>query len=332
MLSRLLRRLLLGQVLAGAVLGWFIARQTGAGLWLVAVTALLLPLATLKLSILTTAIKSRAPGANALWWRSLFGEYGASIRVYLLQQPWAKAAPEIIPVARPSFPTSSRPRLPVVLVHGYLCNHRVWDAMADQLHRAGHPVLGVDLEPLFTSIDRYAPLIEQAVAQLCRQTGASKVALIGHSMGGLAIRAWMRSHGSGRVATAITLGTPNVGTQIAHLTPTPNGQQMCWHSAWLQELAASETASTRSLMRIALTPQDNIVYPQREQVLEDVPVTVFDGLGHLELCFDKNVIAWVLQQLEDPAPGPPSMQATACPGVGIRRVTSPPLAHTQHLS
>ena len=307
MLSRLLRRLLLGQVLAGAVLGWFIARQTGAGLWLVALTVLLLPLATLKLSILTTAIKSRAPGANALWWRSLVGEILTALRVYLLQLPWATAPPVIQPA------TGAPLRLPVVLVHGYLCNHRVWDAMASRLRRAGHPVLGVDLEPLFTSIDRYAPLIEQAVAQLCRQTGAPKVALIGHSMGGLAIRAWMRSHGSGRVATAITLGTPHVGTQIAHLTPTDNGEQMRWQSTWLQELAASETASTRSLMRIALTPQDNIVYPQREQVLEDVPVTVFDGLGHLELCFDKNVIAWVLQQLEDPAPAPPMSRMKQAP-------------------
>jgi hypothetical protein len=52
-------------------------------------------------------------------------------------------------------------------------------------------------------------------------------------------------------------------------------------------------------MRIALTPQDNIVYPQREQVLEGVPVTVFDGLGHLELCLHSTVIAWVLRQLAE---------------------------------
>jgi pimeloyl-ACP methyl ester carboxylesterase len=162
-------------------------------------------------------------------------------------------------------------------------------------------VLGVDLEPLFTSIDLYAPLIEKAVAELCRQTGAEKVALIGHSMGGLAIRAWMRTYGTSRVARVITLGTPHVGTQIASRVKTDNGKQMLLRSAWLQELAASETASTRSLMRIAITPQDNIVYSQREQVLEGVPVTVFDGLGHLELCFNGAVAAWVVQQLEDPA-------------------------------
>lgn len=297
MLSRLLRRLLLGQVLAGALLGWLIARQTDATYWLVALMALLLPLATLLLVVMTTTIRSRAPGANALWWRSLLGEYGALVRLVLLQLPWAKA--DVSPAPATTSGRQTQASVPVVLVHGYLCNHRVWDNMAEQLRRAGHPVTLIDLEPLFTSIDHYAPLIEQAVTQLCRQTGAPKVALIGHSMGGLAIRAWLRAHGSDRVAKIITLGTPHAGTKIGRFTPTVNGDQMRWRSSWLQQLAASETVASRSLMRIALTPQDHIVYPQRDQVLEGVPVTLFHGLGHLELCLHGGVIAWVLQQLED---------------------------------
>lgn len=297
MLSRLLRRLLLGQLLAGALLGTWIARQTGASPWLVLLTALLLPLLTIKLSVLATALKSRAPGTRtAVWWRSLVGEVLTALRMYLLQMPWARARPAV------QAASASPQRVPVLLVHGYLCNHRVWDAMASQLRRAGHPVLALDLEPLFTSIDHYAPLMDEAVAALCRQSGARQVALVGHSMGGLVIRAWMRAHGSARVARVITLGTPHAGTQMAQLTPTANGKQMEWHSAWLQQLTAGESAATRALMRIALSPQDNIVYPQREQVLPDVPVTVFEGLGHLELCRDGAVMAWVLQQLGEMAP------------------------------
>ena len=295
MLSRLLRRLLLGQILTGALLGWWVAREAGVTLWLAALTALLLPLATLKLSIFTTALKSHAPGANALWWRSLVGEIVSAIRVYFFQLPWAIAAPAFQPA------TGAPVRVPVLLVHGYLCNYRIWDAVATRLRQAGHPVLALNLEPLFTSIDRYAPLVDAALEELRRQTGAPKVALVGHSMGGLVIRAWMRAQGSDRVARVITLGTPHAGTQIAHAISTENGDQMRWHSAWLQDLAASESAATRSLMRIAITPQDNIVYPQREQVLADVPVAVFDGLGHLELCLDKSVLNWIVQQLADPS-------------------------------
>ncbi|HEY5580979.1 MAG TPA: hypothetical protein VIK56_07435 [Rhodoferax sp.] len=47
-------------------------------------------------------------------------------------------------------------------------------------------------------------------AELCRQTGAAKVALIGHSMSGVVIRAWMRAYGSARVARVITQGAEPV--------------------------------------------------------------------------------------------------------------------------
>ena len=293
MMSRLLRRLLLAQVTAGALLGWLIARQTGTGPWLVAAMALALPPLTTLVTVLTSAVLSRAPGQHGLGWRSLVAEYWASIRVFQLQQPWAPTPP----LARPA--TIDSAGIPVLLVHGYLCNGRVWDVMADRLLQAGHPVARLDLEPPFVSIDRYVPLLEGAVTELCRQTGARQVALIGHSLGGLAVRAWMRAHGTSLVARVLTLGSPHVGTRMADLSATESARQMRWHSAWLQELAASEPASTRHLMRIALTPQDNIVYPQREQVLAGVPVTVFDDLGHLSLCFDEDVIRWVLQQLED---------------------------------
>ncbi len=293
MLAKLLRRLLLTQLLVGAVLGWLFSHQTNLGYGLIPLAALLAPLAISLVLIVSYAIKSRTPGSSALWWRSIFGEYVACCRVYLLQQPWAKKPTLMSP------PTGTSLKIPVVLVHGYLCNHRVWDTMAEQLRQAGHPVLAVDLEPLFVSIDRYAPIIEETVNELCRQAGTEQVALVGHSMGGLAIRAWARACGTQRVARIITLGTPHQGTQIDPHPKTPNGKQMAWHSDWLTVLEASETLEIRSLMRLAITPQDSIVYPQLEQVLAHASVETFPGLGHLELCQASRSRAWVAQQLAD---------------------------------
>ncbi len=293
MLARLLRRLIAVQMLTGILLGWFLTAPSDAKPWLLVLWGLGFPLMSALAVTFMTALKSRAPGAQGMWWRSLPGEYWAGIRLYMLQQPWAVASPTFQPA-----PVATQPRIPVLLVHGYICNHRVWDAMGETLQQAGHPVLALNLEPLFTSIDDYAPRVEQAVTDLCRLTGSEKVALVGHSMGGLVIRAWLRAQGDARVARVITLGTPHAGTQILPHPSTPNGQQMAWHSDWLQTLAASESAATLSLIRIGLTQQDNIVFPQLEQVLEGVPVTVFKGLGHLALCLDSAVAAWVLQQLE----------------------------------
>jgi triacylglycerol esterase/lipase EstA (alpha/beta hydrolase family) len=116
-------------------------------------------------------------------------------------------------------------------------------------------------------------------------------------MGGVAIRAWMRRYGTAHVARAITLGTPHVGTQINALITTPNALQMAWQCTWLRELAACETEATRSLFRIALSPQDNIVFPQRVQTLPGVTPIMFEGLGHLQLCTAKKVRIWVCQEL-----------------------------------
>jgi hypothetical protein len=297
MLARLLRWLLLAQILTGALLGWLVGYASGfaspATLMLALGLGLLLPLLTSAVTVANSLLKSRPAGSGAAWWQAATGELAAALRVFVLRQPWTLAQPQLQPGLGQS------PGIPVLLVHGYICNHRVWDDLAAALRARGHTVLAINLEPLFCSIDRYAPLVEQGVNQLCQQTGAPQVALVGHSMGGLALRAWLRAHGSQRAARVITLGTPHAGTRIAPHAPTANGQQMVWHSRWLQELAASESPATRALLRIGLTPQDNIVYPQREQVLPGVPVTLFDGLGHLQLCLAPVVIHWVLAELAD---------------------------------
>lgn len=292
MLAQLLRRILLVQTLAGAVVGYWLWGSVLAALAL----ALLVPVATMLLTDVLTALITRAPEPWRDWWRALGGEMVAGVVVFLLRQPWERRAP------RYQAATGSTPRVPVVLVHGYLCNHRIWDTTAAQLRAQGHAVFAVDLEPVFASIDDYAPILESAVTSALLNSGQTQVALVGHSMGGLAIRAWMRKHGTDRVARVLTLGTPHVGTKLAKGSRTPNGLQMLWGSPWLTTLAAGEDDALRSLLRVAITPQDNIVYPQRPQTLPGITATVFPGIGHLQMCLDPDVNAWVLRELADLPP------------------------------
>ncbi len=293
MLARLLRFTILLQALTGAAVGLWLLPETHSPLWRAIAGAVTLPLITMLLVDLYSTVRSKGKEPAAHWWRSLIGEFIAGARIFLLRQPWTVAPPTVLP------PIGTPTRTPVVLVHGYLCNHRIWDDVAADLRAQGHAVLAVNKEPLFTSIDNYATTIEAAVKELCERTNAKQVALVGHSMGGLSIRAWMRAYGTQRVARVLTLGTPHAGTRIASGTSTPNGRQMQWQSAWLADLNASESDSTRSLIRIALTPQDNIVYPQRAQVLPGLEATVFHGIGHLQMCLDPAVRAWVRDQLSD---------------------------------
>ena len=258
------------------------------------------------LSISASALLSRAPGAAGPWWRALYGECWATWRVFTLRQPWRRQAPDVL-----AADSGAAAAIPVLLVHGYLCNHRLWDTAAPQLRAHGHTLLALDLEPVFTSIDDYAAAIAQGIARLRAATGAPQVALVGHSMGGLAIRAYVRAHGLAQVAGIVTLGTPHAGTRLARATRTPNGRQMQWHSDWLQTLAAQEGKDLRARLRIAITAQDNIVYPQRAQTLAGVTPTVFTGMGHLQLALHPAVLRWLLQALAGlPASGTKATPST----------------------
>lgn len=72
---------------------------------------------------------------------------------------------------------------------------------------------------------------------------------------------------------------------------------MAWHSIWLKDLAASETDAIRHTLRLALSAQDNVVYPQRAQTLAGVTPKVFEGLGHVQLCKAPEVLHWVASEL-----------------------------------
>ncbi|MBX9818526.1 MAG: hypothetical protein K2X79_10890, partial [Burkholderiaceae bacterium] len=172
MLAQLLRRILLVQTLAGAALGYWL---WGSALPALAL-AMLVPVATMLLTDVLTALITRAPEPWRDWWRALGGEMMAGVVVFILRQPWERRAPRYLAA------TGSTPRVPVVLVHGYLCNHRIWDTTVAQMRAQGHAVFAVDLEPVFASIDDYAPLLESAVTSALLNSGQTQVALVGHSM------------------------------------------------------------------------------------------------------------------------------------------------------
>ncbi len=222
-------------------------------------------------------------------WRGLgpawLGEIVASMRTFLLAIPLAGHRG-----LRTEAGTGTSSRLPVVLVHGYFCNHAVWRPFARHLGRAGHRVEAIDLEPAFGSIDAYASTIAAAVAS----AGADgrPVVLVGHSMGGLAIRAYLRQAGPAAIAGVVTLGTPHRGTRAAALGRTLNTRQMRRDSAWIAALEAHERAATMPPCGVILTRNDNIVYPQADQVLPGARVLPLEGIGHLGLAY--HPAAWRL--------------------------------------
>jgi len=127
----------------------------------------------------------------------------------------------------PPTPTGQRG---VVLVHGFLCNRGVWLPWLPELRARGHAYVALTLEPAFGSVDDYVAAIDTAMRQVQAATGLPPV-LVGHSMGGLAARAWLRTLAqppAQRVHRILTLGTPHHGTWPARFSHTTTACKCAW--------------------------------------------------------------------------------------------------------
>lgn len=225
------------------------------------------------------------------WLRAWAGEIVASLRTFLYAQ--------IRYGAQPLPSGNDRERLPVLLVHGYFCNRGIWRPFARWLAARGHAVDSVNLEPMFASIDDYVPIVAAGVDRLRARTGAPRVALVAHSMGGLVVRAYLAAGGHEAVAAAITLGTPHRGTWMARFGTGRNVAQMRPDCDWLRALATREAATARvTPFTVVLSHHDNIVAPQSIQTLEGARTIELTGRGHVELAYDHGVWQRALEAIE----------------------------------
>lgn len=214
--------------------------------------------------------------------RAWGAEIVASLRTFL----WAQIRYANTPL--PSAEGGARP--PVLLVHGYLCNRGVWRPFAQWLAARGHAVESVNLEPVFGTIDDYVPIVAEGVRRLRERTGRDRIAIVAHSMGGVATRAYLADAGTAAVCAVVTLGSPHAGTWLARTGCGRNASQVVPGCAWLSTLETRETPAARALFTTVWSPHDNIVMPQQaSQRLAGATAVAVPGRGHLELAYDAEV-------------------------------------------
>lgn len=264
--------------------------------WLALIAAaLVLNVHALVLAIEFAWLRTVQPGADiprpnvrsiiAAWW----GEVVTGLRVFGWRQPFRAHALDD-ELACPSA------RRGVLLVHGFVCNRGLWNPWMSQLRRSGTPYLAVNLEPVLGPIDRYVQSIEAAVSRLESATQQAPI-IVAHSMGGLAVRAWLRDRtAEHRVHSVITIGTPHAGTSIARFALSPNTRQMREGSPWLRALAASETCDRRKLFTCYFGHCDNIVFPARNAMLPDATNHHVAGVAHVHLAFHRPILDDVLKR------------------------------------
>lgn len=195
-------------------------------------------------------------------------------------------------------------RLPILLIHGYQCNRGFWLWIRRRLERAGWQVATLSLHPVLADIDDYVGQVSQRIEEVCSATVAPRLILIGHSMGGLVARAFLRHAGSVRVARLLTLGSPHHGSKLAMFGMGPNARQMVPGNRWLGVLNMPGAAPAPQTVSI-YSCQDNYVMPQDSPLIDKAVNLPVAGVGHLEMAFSAELADTLLNELERPVSGPP---------------------------
>lgn len=213
----------------------------------------------------------------------------------------------------------------MVLVHGTFAATS-WDAIAPALARRGYCVrifrYGADgTGDIVASADQ----LKSFVDALRARTGAGRVALVGHSEGGLVARYYVRFlGGADHVDDLVGLSPSNHGTNNplalggALLGCTACEQQLAWGSSLLLRVnAGDETPGPVDYTSIQ-TRYDEVVIPYTSAFLSGPPARVTnvtlqadcpdDLSGHLDTPVDPVAVQWVLNALGRPGPASPGFR------------------------
>jgi len=179
----------------------------------------------------------------------------------------------------------------VVLVHGALATAGAWRPLRERLASVGIHSASFTYKPSAGVV-----AISDGIGRLLRRLPAGvRVCLVGHSLGGLAVRWFVqKTEGDPRVAETVTVAAPFGGARGASLLPGQAGRDMTRGSTVLSELIA--TAPRTELPHLSIFGTDDTAV----SVDTTFPVgdrLVVDGAGHNALLFHEDVADSILARL-----------------------------------
>jgi triacylglycerol esterase/lipase EstA (alpha/beta hydrolase family) len=206
--------------------------------------------------------------------------------------------------------------LPVILVHGYGGSSASMGTIQARIEREGRPVVAVDLPN-----GGQGDMAESArvVADAVEATGAQQVDLIGFSMGGVVVRAYLDDFGVGKVRYVITLASPHHGTDVAGLAAfadpgacTGACEQLRPESSFLEDLNDPDETPEGPAFVTVWTEDDQTVTPPDSAELEGaLNIKIQDvcpgaAIDHGDVARDPAVMGILVTTLTGRMSGPPT--------------------------
>jgi pimeloyl-ACP methyl ester carboxylesterase len=201
--------------------------------------------------------------------------------------------------------------LPVLLVHGVLCNAGVWARFVRLLRRAGEgPVYALSYGPPLASIELFAEQLARRIDEVRAATGAAQVMLVTHSMGGLVTLAYLRRYGSAHVRRVVAIGAPFQGSVHARAFFGTALSQLRPRNAWLTELSPSAPGHGPPIVSL-WSWHDSMVAPQTSSLLPGAVNVALAGIGHNALLRDPQVVERVVAEYRAACGAPATSESPA---------------------
>jgi triacylglycerol lipase len=192
---------------------------------------------------------------------------------------------------------------PVLLVHGFGGTKSSWSFVARTLRARGLTVEAITYAPFRTSVEQLADRLAVEVERMLSQTGADKVHLVGHSLGGVVIaQAIAGGRLTGHVDRVVTLAAPFGGSPWANLMPfVAVVRALREGSPLLRRLASAPVPD--GVRWLAFTATLDLIVPGLRSVPAhaDVETVMVGGVGHLGMLLSRQVVGRIAAAL--PASG-----------------------------
>ena len=223
-------------------------------------------------------------------------------------------------------PTAEHP-VPLILLHGTRADRTInWQYLGPELAALGYCVYSLDLPdrgqaPIAESVAALASRVEEVLSA----TGAPRVSLVGHSLGGLVARDYIFRGGGIRdgitlVEDVVAMGTPQTGyyteppgdqVDAAFNTSCPACWEMARGSSYMQGLNRGDMTPGTASYTTVITEYDGVALPLDSQYLPDGPEVANvllqeqcsqHVIDHLTLALDPLVRDWILSALTREGP------------------------------
>ena len=189
---------------------------------------------------------------------------------------------------------------PVLLVHGYAATGSVWTPLRRALVEAGFGhIVSLTYNSLATDPAAVSAELTRQALRAIAATGAPRIHLIGHSLGGLVIRDALAASAtlSSRTSSAVTIASPHRGVSLARLAPGRCARIMLRGSRSIPP----EAGAPRPVRWLAYYSDGDRVVPPASARLDDpryrAANLLIPGCGHLTICRDVRLITSLVPEL-----------------------------------